>query len=252
MISKSVLEAFDFWCWEHLGRPLGESGSQLVSKMVPRPKTSKFWPSLGGNHGDQNRWKSILKKYFKCFYEFFLKPFRTSKRTSWTNMSPTWGQLESTWEQIEANLRQLESNLRQFKRSIMKSNKKNNPQKVMQDGPVNLGKLRQLILYTVYFILALVLFSLWGAWELIPYSPENVSHNRVNVIIILFIVFILWLQYPEVCSLDLRSISKKKKHILRVVFKKGSTFWLLFSKPTPRKLIKFHSYCGSSQLGSAH
>ena len=93
--------------WEGLEANLAQD------KMVSRLQKSKFWSSLGGNHGDQNRWKTILKKYFKCFYELFfetiwnqqegiLNQHESNLRSTWINMRTDWGQLEATWKQLEA------------------------------------------------------------------------------------------------------------------------------------------------------
>ena len=127
MISKSVLEAFDFWCWEHLGRPLGGSGGQLGSKMVSKPQKWKFWPPLGGHLGGQNRskidFKAILKViFFYIFMDRFLTPFGANMRPSWANLRPTWGQLEPTWGQLEptrSHLKHIASNLKNSEKPLV-------------------------------------------------------------------------------------------------------------------------------------
>ena len=96
-------------CWEVSGRVWRPTWLKMVSRL----QKSKFWSSLGGNHGDQNRWKTILKKYFKCFYELFfqtiwnkqvgiLTQHESNLRSTWINLRIDCGQLEATWNQLEA------------------------------------------------------------------------------------------------------------------------------------------------------
>ena len=106
MCPKSVYFGSRRRSWGHPGGPLGGPGGQVGSKTVLRPQKWKFWPSLGGHLGGQNRSKIEFKAILKViFFDIF------SRIDFWRHLEPAWGHLGPTWAQLEANLSQLEANL---------------------------------------------------------------------------------------------------------------------------------------------
>ena len=88
-----------------LGAKLEASMKQISfkfdgSRTVLRPQKWKFWPSLGGHLGGQNRSKIEFEAILKVmFFDIF------SWIDFWRHLEPAWGHLGPTWVQLEPNLR---------------------------------------------------------------------------------------------------------------------------------------------------